>query len=115
MPVTRFNGTGDYIDLGAQSLDMSEITFSAFVKWNGFNNWSRVWDFGVVDSGGDTDFLLANSGTSNSLVVAGRRKGGASLPDSTVGSLEINKWYYITVVVSKTTITTYISNDLKFK
>ena len=103
--------TTDYITIPTITLDMTNVTFSAWAKWKTFNTWSRVFDFGEKASGAGYSFLVANSGSN--LVVAGRRSGGASLPDTTIMTIDTNTWYHICVTIVDTTCKTYVNGELK--
>jgi len=64
--VLTFNGKDAFVTLPAMNLDYSKgLTLEGFARWNAFNNWSRILDFG---NGNDNDnLILANPGTSNNL------------------------------------------------
>ena len=46
--VLYFDGKATYVELPAGAFDMvSDGTVEAWVKWEKFNKWARVFDFGV--------------------------------------------------------------------
>ena len=108
----KLNGATEYISIPAKTFDMTNISFSAWAKWNAFNTWSRVFDLGEKAGGSGYSFLVANNGTS--LVVGGRLAGGATLPDTTIMSgLVAETWYHIIVTISGQTCNVYVNGQLK--
>ncbi len=73
----EFAGAEQYIDLPDAETDFSNgLTISAWVNYDNFNHWSRIIDFG---NGPNSDnILLANQGTSSSLVLSTRIGGNSS-------------------------------------
>ena len=62
--VLQLDGTNSYVQLPAHIFDgQKAITVEAWVNWQSFGSWSRVFDFGKRDK----DFLVANRSTNPNL------------------------------------------------
>ena len=105
-----YGSTNSYITIPAMNIDMDSVTFSVWAKWNAFNTWSRVFDFGEKTGGAGYSFLLANNGSN--LCVGGRLVGGATLPDAAITAISSGVWNHIVVAVSGSTCNTYINGEL---
>ena len=64
----NFDGTNDYIDIGALNLNSTNFTFMAWLRWDVLNAGSRVFDFG--NGAGSDNILLSYGGTTNKLYYA---------------------------------------------
>ena len=60
-----FDGNDDYVDLTPWAFG-GAFTFEADVKYDAFQSWSRIFDFGqgTSDTTLDTNVILTNEGTS---------------------------------------------------
>ena len=72
--VFNFDGYNDYGEL-TDAETGGVMTFAAWVNYDSFNHWSRIFDFG--DGAGQNNILLANQGTTNNLAFE-VHAGGAS-------------------------------------
>ena len=64
-----FDGSGGYVDVSRVNIDFSTgITVEAWVKYNSFQFWSRIIDFGQGRA--NDNILFANEGTTNNLVLS---------------------------------------------
>lgn len=102
----QFNGSNAYVNLGivnpANNFSTG-LTFEAWVKWDAFNNWSRILDLG---NGSSSDNLIfANQGTSNQLRFEVYRNGstqGITSPQAMV----TGRWYHVAVTQTGAGLTT---------
>ena len=95
----HFDGTDDYVDLSTSlPVDYSKgFSCTAMVKWDKFNSWSRIIDFG--NGSASDNILFANSSTSGTPYFA-VYKGGGETHISATKSLNANQWYNLAVTVS---------------
>ncbi|MEM6451677.1 MAG: NF038122 family metalloprotease, partial [Cyanobacteria bacterium P01_D01_bin.105] len=91
-----FDGVGDYGKLAGVETG-GGMTFSAWVNYDSFNNWSRIFDFG--NGASNNNIYLTNRQTSNDLVF--RIHNGSSV----AGELRINNfweantWNHVTATI----------------
>lgn len=112
---TNFNGNNStYIQIPTLTLDWSKISFSAWGKWNSFNNWSRIFDFGNGSNGADWDICLANYSTSSYIGLGGRTGNGAAWPDTKIIEKELtaNTWYHLVETIENNICKIYINGSL---
>jgi hypothetical protein len=85
------DGIDDFIDVGDFEWG-GELSFSAWVKYKKFQNWSRVFDFGVKAE--DNDIFLTNGKSqSNKFHLTVRAKDTNGLHLENV--LDSNTWYHL--------------------
>lgn len=70
-----FDGSDDYLSLPARLGDSTDITLATWVKWNGGNNWQRIFDFG--NGTANYLFLCPKTGGTANLRFAIRQNNGA--------------------------------------
>ena len=96
-----FDGSDSYIQLDSWETGGEAFSVEAYVKYDSFNDWSRIFDFGDGES--DDNIVLANRGTTTELefqvykdavVVIG---GGMGEFDETTGT----KWQHIVATVDQ--------------
>lgn len=86
-------GTNEHLQIPPTTMDFSNgMTIQTWVKYDGFNHWSRIVDFG---NGPNADnILFANQGTDNNLVLSIRQ--GSSAQDFVVNNvLQLNQWMHL--------------------
>lgn len=113
---THFNGTtSTYIQMPTITLDWGHITFTAWCKWDAFNSWSRIFDFGNGVNGADWDICLANYSTTSNPGLGGRTGSGASWPDTQVTeiSLTSGQWIHLVETIEGKTCKLYANGVLK--
>ncbi len=89
----ELGGTNQYIDVPDATYDFSEgMSFTAWVYYDSFKKWSRVFDFG--NGAGVDNILVANDGTNPHLVFS-TRIGSDSKSLKAENVLETNKWMHI--------------------
>lgn len=107
----KFNGSDSYLDLGSQTINMNDCTFTCYFKFNSFSElWSRIFDFMPSHDGEDTSYgiLLAHNGTTNILTLHVYN----SITYSITTEIELNKWYYCAVTIKNETVSLYLDNEL---
>lgn len=89
----EFGGANEHLQVPSSTMDFSNgLTVQAWVKYDGFNNWSRIIDFG--NGPGADNILLANQGTSGNLVLSIRQ--GSSSQDLIANNvLQLNQWIHV--------------------
>ncbi|MFB6212798.1 MAG: LamG domain-containing protein, partial [Candidatus Magasanikbacteria bacterium] len=92
-----FDGSGDYISVqhsGGFFSDMNKISISFWAKWDSFNSWSRIIDFG--SSGGSNGaVLVANESGGNDFIFEIRDSSGSSLGKcEVVDGIKKDEWIY---------------------
>ena len=85
------DGKNDYIDVGDFEWG-GEFSFSAWVKYKKFQNWSRVFDFGVKAENNDI-YLTNGKSQSNKFHLTVRAKSVNGLHLENV--LDSNTWYHL--------------------
>ncbi|WP_196885297.1 LamG-like jellyroll fold domain-containing protein [Aureivirga sp. CE67] len=89
----ELGGTNQYLDLPDATHDFSDgMSFSAWVYYDTFGNWSRVIDFG--NGPGSDNILIANEGTTQHLVFS-TRNGSESKTIKAENVLVEKTWMYI--------------------
>lgn len=110
-------GTPSYLTIpNNMDIDTNYVTFCYWCKWKSLQNWSRIFDFSVSSDGKDTTLLMANGGTTSALYFAGRTAAngnatGGSLPDTVVGYISTDVWFFVAAVIKNYTLTTYIYGE----
>ncbi|MBW4569795.1 MAG: LamG domain-containing protein [Tolypothrix carrinoi HA7290-LM1] len=95
--VMQFDGTDDYIQLPAKSIDFSQgFTVEAWVYYNSFKNFSRIIDFG--SGSGQDNILFTNAGTTGKLALYIYR-GTTSQSIEIADVLEIGKWVHLAATI----------------
>ena len=113
---THFNGTAStYIQMPTITLDWGHITFAAWCKWDAFNSWSRIFDFGNGVNGADWDICLANYSTTSNPGLGGRTGSGASWPDTQVTEIPLTsgQWIHLVETIEGKTCKLYANGVLK--
>ena len=96
-----FDGSDSYIRLDSWETGGQAFSVEALVKYDSFNDWSRIFDFG--DGQSDDNIVLANRGTTTELelqvykdadIIIG---GGMGELDETTGT----KWQHIVATVDQ--------------
>lgn len=90
----------------------NSFSVSCWVKWNSFNTWSRIFDFANAENGGDYCVGLAMADPYGTLRFFGRCGSGAELPDASVTTVELNKWYHLCLVVNNTNAKVFVNGEL---
>ena len=96
-----FDGINDYVNIDTLSsaIDFSNgFSFAGWVKWNAFNPYSRVFDFG---NGAASDNILLYNNTSGFLALASFNGATESTLTSPI-ALPKDKWVYIATTISNT-------------
>ena len=110
---THFTSTlSNAIIAPVMTLNMSNITIATWGKFNAFNYWSRIWDFGTAANGGGYDLCLANQNSSGKLMLAGRGPDKQTI-DTLIKELTVNTWYHIVIVLNNGTCSAYINGILE--
>ena len=92
---------------------MNNVSFAIWVKWDVFNSYSRIWDFGQVASGGGYCCFLMNDATNGSIKLRLRNASGTELLNYNFITANINTWYHIAFTLSNTTCKVYVNGVLK--
>ena len=88
------HGTG-YVDLGTNMLDTTAATIEIWVRHDGVESWSRIFDYGADNAHYFT--LCWTYGTNLNKDRAGAKNPGETATDGTMSPYEIGTDYYIAV------------------
>lgn len=93
----KLEGSGQYVDLPDATHDFSNgFTVAGWVRYNSFENWSRILDMG--NGPGADNILLANQGTTNNLVLS-VRIGNSATDLNASGVLNAGEWMHVAATV----------------
>jgi curli biogenesis system outer membrane secretion channel CsgG len=112
-PETRGNalyldGRRGYVQLPAGICDgITGATVETWVRWAGFNKWSRVLDFGREGNA----FMVQNHKTSSSVIFEIRDRDGGKHQIQKSGKAKKGKWHHIAVVSGYDGMKFYIDGD----
>ncbi|HYC29820.1 MAG TPA: LamG domain-containing protein, partial [Chitinophagaceae bacterium] len=93
----EFHGGGAYAELGTVSPAgnfSSGLTIECWVKWDAFNTWSRIIDFG--NGAGDDNILFANESNGSNLRFEVYNEG-SQLGVSSPVEMVTGRWYHVAV------------------
>ena len=94
MPVLNLNGNS-YVELPRNLFDRTtQATIEVWVKWNRFNNSSRVFDFGRKDNA----VVLQNDKSSNTIKFRIWERSGKRHDVQAKKAVNTGVWYHIAVV-----------------
>ena len=104
------NGTNQYASLptGVVS-NLNDFTISAWVYWNGGNNWQRVFDFGTGTS--TNMFLTAKNGVNGKPRFAIKLNNGTEQMIDASNALATGVWTHLAVTLSGSTGTLYVDGQ----
>jgi hypothetical protein len=102
-----FDGVDDYVDLDDWEWG-GALTIEAYVKYESFNWWSRVLDFG--DGANSDNVILGNEGTSSTIGCFVFR--GSSETKVLGSSWDQSAWTHVVVTVSGATTNVYKNGEL---
>ena len=91
----------EYIDLGTVNPTgnfSGGMTFECWVKWDSFNNYSRLMDFGNGSS--SDNILLGNFQTDNTLFFEVWYGASGSTVQIPVDTLQTGKWYHVAFTIN---------------
>ena len=104
--------TSNYITINPLILDMTNISFAVWVKWDAFNSYSRVWDFGQGASGAGYCCFLMNDATNGSIKLRFRNSAGTEVLNKVFMTAELDTWYHIVFSLLDTTCKIYVNGEL---
>ena len=98
--ILNFDGTNDYGNISNLETG-GAMTFSAWVNYDSFQSWSRIFDFGDGES--NNNIVLANRGTTNNLALEIRAANGTSGGQLVIENFwSANTWIHVTATISDT-------------
>ncbi|MEM7353032.1 MAG: LamG-like jellyroll fold domain-containing protein, partial [Acidobacteriota bacterium] len=93
-----FDGKNAHISLGSMQVDYSQgYTVEAWVRYESFNHWSRIIDFG--NGAGADNILLANQETTDNLY--SHVFHGSTTKNLGVKTLQLNQWTHVAATIDK--------------
>jgi tetratricopeptide (TPR) repeat protein len=109
MNVLYLDGKSGYVQLPPNAFDaLTEATVEAWVKWERFNNWAHVFDFGREKNG----VLVQNEETSSTLhfTIYDRKKKGHRVKAEK--AVTAGTWYHIAAVCGPGGMEFYVNGRL---
>ena len=98
--IVAFDGKNDYISLSPDYTDFSNkgLTITAWVYYNEYNNWSRIWD--AAAGSGPTDYiLLTNQGDTPNLAFNFGSKYSNQTSVVFENALSLKEWIHIAITL----------------
>ena len=108
MNVLYLDGTGAYVQLPPNIFDrLTNVTVEAWVKWERFNNWAHVFDFGREKNA----ILIQNEETSSTLhfTIYDRKEKGRRVKAEKV--ITAGTWYHIAAVCGYGGMALYVNGQ----
>ena len=103
--VLSLDGTSNYVSLPIPVANAS--TFAAWVKWNGGNDWQRVFDFGE----GTAHYIFLTPRANNGKMRLAIRNGGAEQIVDAPFALPTNSWAHVAVTLDGARSTIYLNGE----
>ena len=109
MNVLSFDGKSGYVELPANLFDrLEEGTIELWVKWQSFQNWSRVIDFGHEENA----FVVQNEKKGNTVNFAIWDEGGRRHRVQAKKRVRKGVWHHLAMVFGRSGMAFYIDGDL---
>jgi autotransporter-associated beta strand protein len=93
----NLNGTTNYVQLPSGVANSAGITISALVKWNGGNDWQRIFDFGT---GTNSYMFLTPLSGSNTMRFAITNSGASGEQILDTDPIPTGQWIQLAVTIS---------------
>ena len=100
----KLDGSDDYIDLPDGIVNYQQLTVASWVKWNGGNNWQRIFDFGNDQS--SYMFLTPKSASGNLRFAIRTAEEGEQRIDAPI--LATGEWKHVAVTIEGSTAKLYV-------
>ncbi len=97
------DGSNDYVVLPAGVADTNDMSITAWVYWDGGNNWQRIFDFGSSSS----NFMFLTP--SNGSVMRFAIKNGGSEQRVDTSRLATGQWVHLAVTLRDDAATLYVN------
>jgi hypothetical protein len=104
------DGIDDYVTLPIGVADAKDITITSWVRWNGGENWQRIFDFG-----NDTAKYMAlspNTETNTFDFVMTGTGGGRNEQKLSGGRLAIGEWVHVAITIGGDIGKLYVNGEL---
>lgn len=110
------DGTNDYLQLSNGVGDSVDFTFAAWVKWNGGNNWQRIFDFGggvYVPNASQGSYLMLTPNNGSGMRFAITTSGYSNEQALTRSTpLPTGTWTHVAVTISGNTGKLFVDGAL---
>jgi regulation of enolase protein 1 (concanavalin A-like superfamily) len=104
------DGIDDYVKLPAASVLAREMTVATWVRWDGGNNWQRIFDFGNNQT--QYIFLSPKSGSGTMrLALKDAIRGIDTEYKVDAPALVIGQWVHVAMVLRETRATLYVNGS----
>jgi len=109
MDVLTFDGRSGYVELPRNLFDnLSEGTIEVWVRWEKFNKWSRVFDFGREDNA----VVIQNEKTHNTITFAIWDERGKRHRVQAKKIVRQGVWHHLAAVFGRSGMAFYIDGEL---
>lgn len=110
MQVIHFDGRNSYVQLPSNMFDqVNGATIEAWVKWEDFNKWSRVFDFGREGNA----VVVQNEKTSSKINFRIWDRGGKQHGTQAKKAVNENTWHHLAVVCGYQGMKIYVDGRLQ--
>ena len=103
----NFDGVDDYVSLSSEPVSGTNMTFEAWVYWQGGSNWQRIMDLGTGQ--GNNIFLTARSANGTLRFVINVNNAGEQMVETS--ALTTNQWHHVAVTINSGTWTMYVDGQ----
>ena len=103
------NGSTDFIQLPTEVANHKDITISAWIYWEGGNEWQRIFDFGNGED--EYMFLTVRSNENNKVRFAIKNGGEEQILNGKSLSTSKNQWVHLAITMGQDSVSLYQNGE----
>lgn len=108
IPALELNGKGSYVVLSPKLTEgLLECTVEAWIRWDKFANWSRVFDFGKEGNAA----VLQNEKKGNTLHFAIWDRNGSRQRVTAKNAIKKGQWHHVAVTTNGSEMAIYVDGE----